>query len=113
MSIFHYMEWTQAARQLAYESDFGLGVACTGDLQFICGGCKSYDHPVGLCFLQRIPGWSGETPKSVTADDTTLLKGDEKAEKNAGASGSKPAYKKSQSGGGNFNKKDKPYGRRH
>ncbi|KAJ7791593.1 hypothetical protein B0H14DRAFT_2624836 [Mycena olivaceomarginata] len=62
MSIFHYMEWTQAARQLVYESDFGLGVARPGDLQFICGGCKSYDHPVGLCFLQRIPGWLGETP---------------------------------------------------
>jgi hypothetical protein len=50
----------------------------------------------------------------VTADDATLLKGDEKAEKNAGASGSKPAHKKPKSGRGNFNKKkDKPYGRRH
>ncbi|KAJ7802285.1 hypothetical protein B0H14DRAFT_3488594 [Mycena olivaceomarginata] len=101
-----------AARQLVYESNFGLGVARTGDLQFICGGCKSYDHPVGLCFLQRIPGWFGETPKSVTADDATLLKGDERADKNAGASGSKSTHKKPKSGGGNFNKKDKSSSRR-
>ncbi|KAJ7330286.1 hypothetical protein DFH08DRAFT_815208 [Mycena albidolilacea] len=100
MSIFHYMEWTQAARKLVYESDFGLGVAHTGDLQFICGGCKSYDHPVGLCFLQHIPGWFGETLKSVTADDATLLKGDEKVDKNAGASGFKSTHKKPKSGGG-------------
>ncbi|KAJ7782179.1 hypothetical protein B0H14DRAFT_2630824 [Mycena olivaceomarginata] len=82
------------------------------DLQFICGGCKSYDHPVGLCFLQRIPGWFGETPKSVTADDATLLKGDEKADKNAGVSGFKSTHKKPKLGGGNFNKKDKSSGRR-
>jgi hypothetical protein len=61
MSIFHYMEWTQAARQLTYESDFSLGVARMGDLQFVCSGCKSYDHP-GYASSNASPVGSARRP---------------------------------------------------
>jgi hypothetical protein len=48
----------------------------------------------------------------VTVDDATVLKNDEKVEKNAWSSGSKLVHKKPKLGGGNFNKKDKSSGRR-
>jgi hypothetical protein len=106
LSLSHYLKWTQAARGIKYETDnFGTGVARTGEDQFTCGGCRSYDHPVGLCWAQRLIGWFGEQPKSLTSEDATLLDADGKAEKNAGASGSKHGPKKGKFADGRIAKK--------
>ncbi|KAJ7722911.1 hypothetical protein B0H14DRAFT_3623551, partial [Mycena olivaceomarginata] len=106
LSLSHYLMWTQAARGIKYETDnFGTGVARTGEAQFGCGGCGSYDHPVGLCWAPRLVGWFGEQPKSTTSDDATLFDADEKTERNAGPSGSKHGPKKGKSGDGRITKK--------
>ncbi|KAJ7305601.1 hypothetical protein DFH08DRAFT_976168 [Mycena albidolilacea] len=106
LSLSHYRMWTQAARGIKYETDnFGTGVARKGEAQFRCGGCGSYDHPVGLCWAPRLVGWFGEQPKSTTSDDATLFDADEKTERNAGPSGSKHGPKKGKSGDGRITKK--------
>ncbi|KAJ7792968.1 hypothetical protein B0H14DRAFT_3561552 [Mycena olivaceomarginata] len=95
LSLSNYLKWMQAACSIKYKTDnFGTGVARTGEDQFTCGGCRSYDHPVGLCWAQHLIGWFGEQPKSLTSEDATLLDANGKVEKNAGASGSKQGPKK-------------------
>ncbi|KAF8135317.1 hypothetical protein K438DRAFT_1997359 [Mycena galopus ATCC 62051] len=90
LPLFNLMDWSTKVRTLTFETDHhGTGVPRQGALQLFCVGCKSYDHPAGLCSLPRTPSWFGDVPKSESADDSTLLKADEKAEKHAGSSGSK------------------------
>ncbi|KAJ7806637.1 hypothetical protein B0H14DRAFT_2610297 [Mycena olivaceomarginata] len=106
LSLSHYLMWTQAAHSIKYETDnFGTGIARTGEVQFRCGGCGSYDHLVGLCWAPRLVGWFGEQPKSTTSDDATLFDADEKTERNVGPSGSKHSPKKGKSGDGRITKK--------
>ncbi|KAJ7787013.1 hypothetical protein B0H14DRAFT_2629842 [Mycena olivaceomarginata] len=102
--------WTQAARSIKYETDnFVTGIARTGEDQFTCGGCRSYDHPVRLCWVQHLIGWFGEQPKSLTSEDATLLDADGKAEKNAGGSGSKQGPKKGKFADGRIAKRGARY----
>ncbi|KAF8139167.1 hypothetical protein K438DRAFT_1996299 [Mycena galopus ATCC 62051] len=84
LPLFNLMDWLTKVRTLTSETNlFGNGVLRQGPLQLFCVGCKSYDHPAGLCSLPRTPSWFGDVLKSESADDSTLLKADEKVEKQA------------------------------
>ncbi|KAJ7431753.1 hypothetical protein B0H11DRAFT_841536 [Mycena galericulata] len=54
----------------------GLGTPRVGENQFKCTGCKSSDHPTGLCPLPAIPGWFGPALSSIADDDKTLSTSD-------------------------------------
>ncbi|KAJ7689377.1 hypothetical protein B0H16DRAFT_1487232 [Mycena metata] len=82
IDFFRLLEWTTAARDLTYDTALhGTGVPRVGSDQFFCQGCKGYDHPSGLCPLPRITGWFGAPLQSVSADDKTLGKADERNER--------------------------------
>lgn len=68
MSLKDYFEWTNLIRNLQFASeDYGTGIVRLEDKQFLCTGCKSYDHPTGLCPFPKVLGWFG--PVS-TIEDT-------------------------------------------
>ncbi|KAG1764440.1 hypothetical protein EDD22DRAFT_1019024, partial [Suillus occidentalis] len=68
LTLKQYFDWTNLLRTLFYISeDYGYGTA-RQDAQFICMGCKSFDHPTGLCPFPKLPGWFGP---SVSENDTT------------------------------------------
>lgn len=65
-SLKQYFDWTSLLRDFFYISeDYGYGTA-RQDAQFTCVGCKSFDHPTGLCPFPKIPGWFGPS----TAEET-------------------------------------------
>ncbi|KAG1734360.1 hypothetical protein EDD22DRAFT_960105 [Suillus occidentalis] len=69
MSLKDYFEWTNLIRNLQFASeDYGTGLVRSEEEQFLCTGCKSYDHPTGLCPFPKVLGWFG--PVS-TMEDTT------------------------------------------
>ncbi|KAJ7252021.1 hypothetical protein C8J57DRAFT_1723036 [Mycena rebaudengoi] len=88
MDFFRYLDWCSSVCALTFDTErFGTGVPRMGKDQLFCVGCKSYDHPTGLCPLPRIIGWFGPSVKSVTSEDKTLQRTDER---------SQPASKKGQ-----------------
>ncbi|KAJ7763571.1 hypothetical protein DFH07DRAFT_734682 [Mycena maculata] len=115
LDFFHFLEWCTAARGLVFETDrFGTGVARMGKEQLFCVGCKSYDHPTGLCPLPRIVGWFGPSVQSVSSEDKTLQQADERNERKApksgrGAGKSQNGYR----GGGKGGNRNTRGGRRH
>ncbi|KAF7350110.1 hypothetical protein MVEN_01313100 [Mycena venus] len=73
MSLDLWMGWCAMVRNLTFEIHrFGRGRIRTGDAQFKCTGCKSNDHPTGLCSIPAIPGWFGVSLATVAADDKTF-----------------------------------------
>lgn len=70
LSLKDYFEWTNRICNLQFASeDYGTGLVRSEEKQFLCTGCKSYDHPTGLCPFLKIIGWFG--PSSSTSDDTS------------------------------------------
>ncbi|KAI6146872.1 hypothetical protein BKA82DRAFT_155546 [Pisolithus tinctorius] len=47
--------------------DHGMGIVHLGKKQFRCMGCKSLDHPTGLCPFPVILGWLGPKPQLVAS----------------------------------------------
>ncbi|KAJ7136379.1 hypothetical protein C8R43DRAFT_1020592 [Mycena crocata] len=106
LGFFRFLEWCTAARSYTFDTArFGTGVPRMGREQLFCVGCKSYDHPTGLCPLPSVPGWFGPTIKSVSSEDKTLVAGDERNERNSGkkaTKGNRP--------GGKYSNKNEPKG---
>ena len=68
LSLNDYFSWLNRVRQLHFESeDYGTGTIRNDDKQFLCVGCKSFDHATGLCPFPRLPGWFG--PSTIVTDD--------------------------------------------
>ncbi|KAJ7239217.1 hypothetical protein B0H12DRAFT_1221956 [Mycena haematopus] len=103
ISFFDFLVWTKSARGIQYDTNYhGTGVARMGAAQLFCVGCKSYDHPTGLCPLPRIVGWFGPSAKSTSAEDKTLLQEDERHEKaSKGPKSGKPKAGRGAARGGN------------
>ncbi|KAF7334075.1 hypothetical protein MVEN_02313100 [Mycena venus] len=73
MSLDLWMGWCAMVHNLGFEIHrFGRGRIRTGDAQFKCTGCKSNDHPTGLCSIPAIPGWFGVSLANMAADDKTF-----------------------------------------
>ncbi|KAJ7763068.1 hypothetical protein B0H16DRAFT_1805971 [Mycena metata] len=112
IDFFRLLEWTAGIRTLTFPSNLhGTGVPRVGPDQLFCIGCKGYDHPTGLCPLPLILGWFGVTTKSITADDKTLSKADERNERNndkksKSGQGSRAGGGGNKNRGGNGNRKD-------
>jgi hypothetical protein len=69
-TLKQYFDWTNLLHTFFYISeDYGYGTACQDD-QFMCVGCKSFDHPTGLCPFPKILGWFGPT---ITEDTNATL----------------------------------------
>jgi hypothetical protein len=69
-TLKQYFDWTNLLRTFFYISeDYGYGTAHQDD-QFMCVGCKSFDHPTGLCPFPKILGWFGPT---ITEDTNATL----------------------------------------
>ncbi|KAG1772989.1 hypothetical protein EV702DRAFT_1201280 [Suillus placidus] len=67
-SLEDYYLWSALIRGLRFPSDdYGTSVPHLQDKQFTCTGCKSLDHPTGLCPLPATPGWLG--PSNATAKE--------------------------------------------
>ncbi|KAG1849028.1 hypothetical protein F4604DRAFT_1687557 [Suillus subluteus] len=67
-TLKQYFDWTNFMCTFFYISeDYGYGTAHQ-DAQFVCMGCKSFNHPTGLCPFPKVPGWFGP---SVTKDKDT------------------------------------------
>ncbi|KAJ7077989.1 hypothetical protein B0H15DRAFT_804968 [Mycena belliarum] len=96
IDFFNFLEWCSAARGLTYDTArFGTGVPRMARDQLFCVGCKSYDHPMGLCPYPRIVGWFGPSLNSLASDDKTLRAAEEQAEKKnpKGGKGGKPGHR--------------------
>ncbi|KAF9455622.1 hypothetical protein BDZ94DRAFT_1179628 [Collybia nuda] len=71
-----YIQWVKIIKNLNFPTeDFGAGRMRNTDhrgieRQFHCAGCKSCDHPTGLCPLPDILGWLG--PAHATEDFSLL-----------------------------------------
>jgi hypothetical protein len=70
MSFDMCLQWVKLIKNLTFPTeDHGVGtmhnVTDRGmDWQFLCLGCKSADHPTGLCPFPSLPGWIGPTHAS-------------------------------------------------
>ncbi|KAJ7908109.1 hypothetical protein B0H13DRAFT_1878904 [Mycena leptocephala] len=90
MPLDRWMQWCAMVRNLTFEVHrFGRGRPRTGDAQFKCTGCKSNDHPTGMCSLPSIPGWFGATLATLTADEKTFSDLDDGYHPSPGPSSSK------------------------
>ncbi|KAN0085869.1 hypothetical protein V8E55_007003, partial [Tylopilus felleus] len=59
-SLETYYNWTKKIRTISFPSDDnGIGTMRLGERQFMCTGCKSFDHPTWACPFTRLPGWFG------------------------------------------------------
>jgi len=69
LSLHDYFAWSSRLRsELHFESeDYGTGLIRNEYKQFMCTGCKSFDHATGLCPFPKLPGWFG--PSTTTAKD--------------------------------------------
>ncbi|KAG1797565.1 hypothetical protein EV424DRAFT_1546601 [Suillus variegatus] len=72
-TIESYFDWTNLMCTFFYISeDYGYGTA-RQDAQFICIGCKLFDHPTDLCPFPKLPGWFGPSaPDNMDNSNTTL-----------------------------------------
>ncbi|KAJ7469430.1 hypothetical protein FB451DRAFT_1176670 [Mycena latifolia] len=99
-----FISWCGAFRSLTFETDrYGTGVPRIGKDQLFCVGCKSYDHPTGLCPLPRTIGWFGPSVRTMTSEDKTLQTSDERTQKSMGSTrnGGKSDSGKRRFGNGN------------
>jgi len=77
LSLYDFLSWANIVRSTEFISeDYGRGTACTGDKQFVCFGCKSLNHPAGLCPFTELPGWFGPTAKSADPDERDMVERD-------------------------------------
>ncbi|KAG2745067.1 hypothetical protein P692DRAFT_20820729 [Suillus brevipes Sb2] len=59
-SLEDYYLWSALIRGLRFPSNgYSTGVPRLQEKKFTCTGCKSLDHPTGLCPLPATPGWLG------------------------------------------------------
>lgn len=69
LSLEDFFLWAALIRNLRFPSDdYGTGLPRLNERQFVCTGCKSLDHPTGLCPLPNIPGWLGPASASPKED---------------------------------------------
>jgi hypothetical protein len=65
MSFDACLQWVKLIKNFMFPTeDHGVGTMCNvtdrgTDQQFLCLGCKSADHPTGLCPFPSLPGWIG------------------------------------------------------
>ncbi|KAI6008449.1 hypothetical protein EDC04DRAFT_2610992 [Pisolithus marmoratus] len=77
LSLPDFFTWAHKVRSTEFVTeDYGRGTACIGDKQLICFGCKSLDHPTGLCPFTGLSGWFGPTPWSVATDERNMVERD-------------------------------------
>ncbi|KAG2037392.1 hypothetical protein BDR03DRAFT_1010861 [Suillus americanus] len=82
LELQDYFAWTNLIRQIQfYSEDYGIGSVQSDERQFMCVGCKSFDHATGLCPYPKIPGWFGP---SAIIDPRTPPKEEEDEEVGAG-----------------------------
>ncbi|KAH7905271.1 hypothetical protein BJ138DRAFT_1118625 [Hygrophoropsis aurantiaca] len=75
-----YFTWCTKIRSLKFHSsDFGTGEARLVENQPMCVGCKSVDHPTGLCPFPKILGWLG--PQAPKVENNTLIARDTEIQK--------------------------------
>ncbi|KAG2337915.1 hypothetical protein BDR05DRAFT_952275 [Suillus weaverae] len=74
-SLEDYYLWSALIHGLHFPSDdYGTGAPRLQDKQFTCTGCKSLDHPTGLCPLPATPGWLSPSNTAAKEDlSMTLL----------------------------------------
>lgn len=72
-TLKQYFDWTNLMCTFFYISeDYGYGTA-RQDAQFVCIGCKLFDHPTDLCPFPKLPGWFGPSaPDNMDNSNTTL-----------------------------------------
>lgn len=68
-----YLQWAVIIRQLEFPTeDRGTGTMQRKE-QLECRGCKSLEHPSGLCPFPKIPGWMGPADSGADqVEDFTL-----------------------------------------
>ncbi|KAG2368974.1 hypothetical protein BDR07DRAFT_1371787 [Suillus spraguei] len=73
-TLKQYFDWTSLLHSFFYISeDYSYGTACH-DVQFMCIGCKSFNHPTGLCPFPKILGWfSPSATEDTNAPSITVL----------------------------------------
>lgn len=72
-TLKQYFDWTNLMRTFFYISeDYGYGTA-RQDAQFVCMGCKSFDHPTGLCPFPKLPGWFGPSAQEHKDNSNSTL----------------------------------------
>ncbi|KAL4062263.1 hypothetical protein J3A83DRAFT_4383155 [Scleroderma citrinum] len=77
LSLSDFLTWVNKIHSTEFISeDYGRGTACTGEKQFSCFGCKSLDHPAGLCPFTELPGWFGPTTKSAESNECDMIERD-------------------------------------
>jgi hypothetical protein len=70
-SLTAHREWLQIAQSLRFVTALN-GVGTPFQLQG-CVGCKSTDHPTGLCPFPKLPGWFAPPNSSTSEVPTSLL----------------------------------------
>ncbi|KAN0085908.1 hypothetical protein V8E55_007042 [Tylopilus felleus] len=71
-SLETYYNWTKKIRTISFPSDDnGIGTMRLGERQFMCTGCKSFDHPTWACPFTCLPRWFSPPPTSEEA--TTMM----------------------------------------
>lgn len=71
-----YQEWLGYVRDLR-PSDYDAGRGhFRNEKPFLCMGCRSINHPTGLCPLPLITGWLGPAASSELPEDATALDND-------------------------------------
>ncbi|KAI5996423.1 hypothetical protein EDD15DRAFT_2164134 [Pisolithus albus] len=77
LSLPDFFTWVCKVRCTEFiTEDYGRGTARIGDKQLICFGCKSLDHPTGLCPFTSLSGWFGPASQSVTTDERSVVERD-------------------------------------
>jgi hypothetical protein len=95
LPLNEYFSWLRRVRGLQFESeDYGTGLIRSDDKQFMCVGCKSFDHATGLCPFPKLPGWFG--PSTTIPDDLSSATIGSRASPNY----SKKAFNPPKRGGG-------------
>jgi hypothetical protein len=69
-SLIAHREWLQIAQSLRFVTALN-GVGTPFQIQG-CVGCKSTDHPTGLCPFPKLPGWFAPPNSSTTEIPTSL-----------------------------------------
>lgn len=68
-----YQEWIEIVRNLC-PSDYDAGRGYfRNERPFLCAGCRSINHPTGLCPLPLTMGWLGPAANSELPEDATAL----------------------------------------
>ncbi|KAI6154497.1 hypothetical protein EDD17DRAFT_1764752 [Pisolithus thermaeus] len=88
LSLPDFFAWACKVRSTEFiMEDYGRGTAQIGDKQLICFGCKSLDHPTGLCPFTSLSGWLGPAPQSATTDERNMVERDRGCPRKSGQQG--------------------------